>query len=85
VKKVLLCTAIILLSLFSFNAKAKYFEEIRIDAPDEFIYQPVDVRIEFRNPCIAIDEKKHSIRVFYNGKEIESQIHSMERIDGLVE
>ncbi|MBC7128792.1 MAG: hypothetical protein H5T45_03555 [Thermoplasmatales archaeon] len=80
-KKLLLCTAIILLSFLSFNAKAKYFEEIRIDAPDEFNYQPVDVRVEFRNPCIAIDEKKHSIRVFYNGKEIESQIHSMERID----
>ncbi|MEM2582851.1 MAG: hypothetical protein QW519_00590 [Candidatus Thermoplasmatota archaeon] len=80
-KKEIVVMAIILLSFLSFNAKAKYFEEIRIDAPDELRYQPIDIRIEFRNPCVAIDEKKHSIRVFYNGKEIESQIHSMERID----
>ncbi|MEM2934895.1 MAG: hypothetical protein QXF32_00830 [Candidatus Thermoplasmatota archaeon] len=80
-KKEIVVMAIILLSFLSFNAKAKYFEEVRIDAPDELRYQPIDIRIEFRNPCVAIDEKKHSIRVFYNGKEIESQIHSMERID----
>ncbi|MBC7081534.1 MAG: hypothetical protein H5T44_04775 [Thermoplasmatales archaeon] len=80
-KKEIIIIAILLLSFFSLNTKAKYFEELKIDAPDDYKYQPIDIRIEFKNPCIAINEKKHSIKVFYNGNEIESQTHSMERVD----
>ena len=74
--------AILLLSLFPSKAKAQYYEKIEINAPDEMKYQPVDVRIKFNKPCYALNEEENSIKVFYNGREIESQIHSLERSSG---
>jgi hypothetical protein len=48
-------------------------------------YQPVDINVEFINPCWAKDEKTHSVRVGYdNGSgltEIESQIYNLEHSD----
>jgi hypothetical protein len=48
-------------------------------------YQPVDINIEFINPCWAKDEKTHSVRVGYDDgsglTEIESQIYNLEHSD----
>jgi hypothetical protein len=48
-------------------------------------YQPVDIRIEFNQPCWAKDETKYSVRVGVDdGKgitEIESQIYDLEHSD----
>ena len=47
--------------------------------------QPIDINIIFSNPCYAIDEKIHSIRIGYDdGKEIfeiDSQIYDLEHSD----
>ena len=62
-----------------------YREEINIpiDTNDENShYQPVDIRLEFNNPCWGIDQNKHSIRVVYwyenKWHEIESQIYDLQ-------
>lgn len=48
-------------------------------------YQPIDIPIEFENPCWARDEINHSIRVYsqYGGKqtELESQIYDLNFTD----
>jgi len=48
-------------------------------------FQPIDIRIEFSNPCWAIDENHHSIRVGVDDGsevlEIESQIYDLEFVD----
>ncbi len=48
-------------------------------------YQAIDVKIYFNNPCWAIDEISHSVRVGFddgnNINEIESQIYSLEFSD----
>jgi len=45
-------------------------------------YQPIDINIEFQNPCWAKDSKQHSIRVVCwsqnKWNELESQIYSLE-------
>ncbi len=55
----------------------KYYERFEINLPDYTKYQPIDLTIFFKNPCYAINENKHSIRILYNGKEIESQIYNL--------
>ena len=44
--------------------------------------QPIDIRIDFNNPCWGINEKDHSIRVVcFDGKEfteLESQVYDIE-------
>jgi len=46
------------------------------------IYQPIDLRIEFINPCWGKNENEHSIRVCswdgYRWHELESQIYDIE-------
>lgn len=48
-------------------------------------YQPIDTLIEFNNPCWAINEQEHSIRVIFRYKdrfiELESQIYELNFLD----
>lgn len=45
-------------------------------------YQPIDIKVEFENPCWAKNEQEHSIRIIYQSnndiREIESQIYNLE-------
>ena len=70
------------------NKDWRYRQEIYIpiSTKDEFaIYQPIDVQIEFKNPCWAKNETTHSIRVLcWNDNkwyELESQIYDLEYSD----
>ena len=59
---------------------------IPIDTSSEYAkYQPIDVMIEFDNPCWTKSEREHSIRVILqdngNLKELESQIYDLECLD----
>lgn len=76
-KKEIIILAILILSFYRCDAKS-YYEEIELNFPNEFLYQPIDISIEFKNECYAINENEHSIKVIYNGKEIESQIYNLE-------
>lgn len=60
------------------NSKT-YYKEIKL--PYEEKNQPIDLHVEFDNPCYAVNEKDNSIRVFYNGNEIESDIYNLNYID----
>ncbi|MBS3802709.1 MAG: hypothetical protein KGY65_08160, partial [Candidatus Thermoplasmatota archaeon] len=59
------------------------FDEKQID--ESYSYQPIDLFIEFTNPCYAKSETDHSIQVFYKKGvdivELESQIYQLDRID----
>ncbi len=68
--------------------KLTYKQEINIPIDtsiDIAKFQPIDLRVEFSNPCWAIDEKHHSIRVGIDDGsdlvEIDSQIYDLEYID----
>jgi len=69
---------ILIANISPVNAKT-YYKEIKI--PYEEKNQPIDLHIEFDNPCYALNEKDNSIRVFYNGNEIESDIYNLNHID----
>lgn len=67
------------------NKEWKFREEIEIsiDTSDPYsIYQPIDMRIAFKERCWAINETINSVRVccLYKGKwyELESQIYNLE-------
>jgi len=51
----------------------------------EAIFQPIDIKVDFSNPCWAKEETLHSVRVGYddgNGLiEIDSQIYDLEMTD----
>ena len=60
--------------------------EIPIDTSNEFTkFQPIDIRIDFSNPCWAIDENHHSVRIGADDGsevlELESQIYDLEYSD----
>ncbi len=66
----------------------KYRQEIKL--PIETCnsgarYQPIDIQVEFRDPCWAKDNEEHSIRVLcWDGKQwhpLELQIYNLEYID----
>ena len=68
--------------------KLSYKQEISIPIDtslDIAKFQPIDLRVEFSNPCWAKDEKHHSIRVGIDDGseliEIDSQIYDLEYID----
>jgi len=68
------------------NLSFKQEIEIPIDTSlEEAKYQAIDLKINFKNSCYAVDEKDHSIRIgFENGdyvEEIESQIYDLEKTD----
>jgi hypothetical protein len=48
-------------------------------------FQAIDLKVEFNNPCWAVDEIKNSVRVGFEKAgivtELESQIYDLERID----
>jgi len=75
-----------LISFTEGKEKFSFHEELPISCNKEMINQPVDVVFHFSHPCWAIDEKRHSVRVFYsNGKderEIECQIYNLSFLDG---
>jgi len=52
---------------------------------NEAKYQPIDIRIKFENPCWALNETEHSIRIAYDDGldliEIESQIYDLYKSD----
>jgi len=52
---------------------------------DSAKYQPIDLRVDFKNPCWAVDENSHSIRVAYEIAgvlyELESQIYDLKKSD----
>ena len=67
---------------WSFNKEIN----IPIDTADENTkYQPIDLYIEFINPCWAKNENEHSVRVCswdgYKWHELESQIYDLESKD----
>ena len=68
--------------------KLTYKQEINIPidtSKENSKFQPIDLRVDFSNPCWAIDEKHHSIRIGVDDGseilEIESQIYDLEYID----
>jgi len=71
------------------NNNWSFYQEIILPISTEdrhAIYQPIDLLIEFENPCWAKNEKEHSIRIVcWDGliwHELESQIYDLE-FDGL--
>ena len=48
-------------------------------------YQPIDIQIEFENPCWAKNEQEHSIRVLFQlgdiFEELDSQIYTLNYLD----
>jgi len=52
---------------------------------DEAKFQPIDMHVEFSNPCLAKNEKEHSVRVCYEDDsgliELESQIYDLDHSD----
>jgi hypothetical protein len=68
------------------NYKYRQEIDIPIDTSLEIAkYQPVDIRITFKDPCFAEDTDEHSVRVCcWDGKtwyELESQIYDLEYSD----
>ena len=79
-KNIIVVILILLSSSFILQIKADDYYLQKIDLPDfeNGEYQPIDMYIAFDKPCRAINEELHSIRVFFNGNEIESQIYNLE-------
>ena len=48
-------------------------------------FQPIDIHVDFTNPCLAKNEKEHSVRVCYEDDsgliELESQIYDLDHSD----
>ncbi len=72
------------------NNNWSYRQEINIPIPTDdphSIYQPIDISIEFSNPCWGKNEKENSIRVLcWDGAqwhELESQIYDIEYKDSV--
>lgn len=64
------------------NLPFKQKIDIPIDTSLEISkFQPIDIRIDFENPCWALDEKYNSIRIAYDDDsgliELESQIYDL--------
>ena len=75
-------------SLPTWNREWSYREEIKLPIlTDDFHakFQPIDLHIEFKNPCWAKNENQHSVRVcVWDGNkwhELESQIYDLESKD----
>ena len=65
------------------NFSYKQEIQIAIDLSlEESKFQPIDIKINFQNPCWAKSENEHSVRVAYDKsgqlKEIDSQIYDLE-------
>ena len=67
------------------NRDWSYYQEIEIpfDTSLEIAcYQPIDIKVDFKNPCWVKNELEHSIRIVcWDGSkwnELESQIYGLE-------
>ncbi len=79
--KKLVVMLIIFIMLFQIEKVESEESVIAIELPYNEKNQPVDVEIHFSKPCYARDEQHNSIRVYYNGREIESQIYNLQHVD----
>jgi len=77
--KSILIVALFIMSSIPIAEAKHYYQEINI--PFDEKGQPVDVNITFEHPCYAKDENDNSIKVYYNGKEIENQIYNLHHTD----
>jgi len=96
----LIIIILIFLSIFCVNVKSNsqylssdlenltFKQELMIPidtSQKEAKFQPIDIKVDFSNPCYAKDETSHSIRIGYeNGKdifEIDSQVYNIEYSD----
>jgi hypothetical protein len=94
--------ALVLISSFTFTVQSfgsnlpewnkswRYKEEIILPittSSSASIFQPIDLYIEFTNPCWAKNEDEHSVRIVcYDGNEwieLESQIYKLEFKDSI--
>lgn len=73
------------------NDNWSFQKEINIPidtSEDHAKYQPIDIPIEFINPCWGKNENEHSIRVIYWDEKtlqrLESQIYELTFIDGYI-
>ena len=91
--------AMIFLSSFSINVSSEEYnasdiedldfkQEIHIPIDtslDEAKFQPIDIRVDFNNPCWAKNDIVNSVHVYYDDglelNEIESQIYDLKYID----
>lgn len=83
---------LVILILHSYNTigleNSTFSQEIRLPI-DTSLYEakfhPVDMEIEFKHPCWALDEKNHSVRIYCDGnfgtRELESQIYDLKFLD----
>lgn len=76
--RIVVAVALILSAIMPVHAEAQHYEKIDLHLPDEMKFQPVDVQVSFEKFCAGKDEMRHSIRVLYNGREIESQIYDIQ-------
>ncbi len=74
---VLVVMATIAFSLLPVKVSAYNHQILDIELPDDMKGQPIDMHIQFQKTCRGVNENRHSIRLFYNGKEIESQIYNL--------
>lgn len=72
-------------TLPEWNSNWSYKQEIKLPISTiqpHAIYQPIDLRIEFINPCWGRNENEHSIRICswdgFKWHELESQIYDIE-------
>jgi len=77
VRMALVVVVVLMLSAVPVRAEDRYYQKIDLHLSDEMKFQPVDIHMSFEKPCAGKDEKRHSIRVLYNGREIESQIYDI--------
>ena len=80
--KKLVVMLIIFIMLFQIERVESEESIIAIELPCNEKNQPVDMFISFDRPCYARDEQHNSIKVFYKGNEIESQIYNLQHVDG---
>ncbi|MCD6481716.1 MAG: hypothetical protein J7L31_05550 [Thermoplasmata archaeon] len=77
-KRVIIVGILIMISIIPLRVHASNHQLLPIDLPDDMKGQPIDIRVDFQKTCYAVDENRHSIRLLYNGREIESQIYDLE-------
>jgi hypothetical protein len=94
-----ICVILLFQSVVSFSSSSgnssqwdnnwSFKQEIKIPIDtslEDAKYQPIDIRMEFDNPCWAKNEKEQSVRVVFKDAvgtitEIESQIYDLDYLD----
>jgi len=83
---VLLCLPLMVPENRAYDADFPHRQELVLpEVSDHMRYQPVDVTVSFVQPCWAVSEDRHSVRVVYDDgtaeRELECQIYSLRHID----